>query len=144
VEYRLVDDWYLSGGYVFMDATVRESSVNPELVGNQLAQVPKNRGSIQVAYANPRFLNVGLGLLFIGRQFDDDRNVRTVPGETEPGLPGYTVAEFSASHDFGESIQVFFGVQNLFDKTYIVQTNPTTSGTPRLVHGGIRVRWTGR
>jgi len=39
---------------------------------------------------------------------------------------------------------VFFGVQNLFDKEYYVGFAPTTIGTPRLVNGGIRVRWSGR
>ena len=143
-EYQLTQDVKVSGGYVFNDATVRESSLNPDLVGNRLAQVPKNRGSIHLSYANPRLVNVAMGLQFVGHQFDDDQNIRSVPGESEPGMPGYTVADLSASRQFGRSLQVFFGIQNLFDKVYIVQTNPTTSGTPFLVHGGIRVRWTGR
>jgi hypothetical protein len=32
-------------------------------------------------------------------------------------------------------------VQNLFDEEYIVGTLPTTIGSPRLVHGGVRVRF---
>ena len=35
-------------------------------------------------------------------------------------------------------------IQNLLDKEYLVQTNPSTIGTPRLVNGGIRIRFTGR
>ena len=34
---------------------------------------------------------------FLGTQFDDDLNVRIVPGQTTPGLPKYAVADFSAS-----------------------------------------------
>jgi hypothetical protein len=27
---------------------------------------------------------------------------------------------------------------------YFVQTNPSTIGTPRLINGGVRIRWSGR
>jgi outer membrane receptor protein involved in Fe transport len=49
-----------------------------------------------------------------------------------------------ASRSFGNNLDVFFGVQNLFDQAYFVQTNPSTVGTPRLVSGGVRVRFVGR
>jgi outer membrane receptor protein involved in Fe transport len=39
---------------------------------------------------------------------------------------------------------VFFGVQNILDEEVYVQTNPTTVGAPRLVQGGVRVRFAGR
>jgi len=60
------------------------------------------------------------------------------------GLPGYKVVDLSASRDLGRNLQVFFGVQNLFDREYFVQTNPSTIGTPRLVNGGVRIRFSGR
>ena len=50
----------------------------------------------------------------------------------------------SASRDIGRNLQVFFGVQNLFDQEYYVQLQPTTIGSPRLINGGVRVRWSGR
>ena len=60
------------------------------------------------------------------------------------GLPGYTVVDLSASRQIGRSVQAFFGVQNLLNTVYFVQTNPSTIGTPRLVNGGVRIRWSGR
>jgi outer membrane receptor protein involved in Fe transport len=38
-------------------------------------------------------------------------------------------------------VEVFFGVQNLFDQAYYVGTLPTTTGTPRFASGGLRVRF---
>jgi hypothetical protein len=35
-------------------------------------------------------------------------------------------------------------VQNLFEQDYFVGTLPTTVGSPRLVHVGVRVRWNGK
>ena len=87
-------------------------------------------------------------------QYNDDQNVNFIPvatlteagydGATGPGLPKYGVVDLMASRDVGRNLQVFFGVQNLFDQVSFVQTNPSTIGTPRLVNGGIRVRFSGR
>jgi outer membrane receptor protein involved in Fe transport len=154
VEYRVGSAWRFSGGYLYDQAKVREFAANPALVGNFLPQVPAHRGSVQAAYSNPRYLTVSAGVQFLGRQFDDDQNIRAVPAaalaeagyavSTAPGLPGYTVVDLMASRAFGPNLDVFFGVQNLFDREYFVQTGPSTIGTPRLVSGGIRLRLMGR
>ena len=154
VEYRLGSFWRVSGGYLYNNAKVKENPATPGLVGNTLAQVPSHRGSWQVAYANPRYATVAVGFQFIGRQFDDDLNVRVVPAaalaeagysaSTEPGLPKYAVVDLMAGRAFGPNTEVFFGVQNLFDQKYFVQTNPSTFGTPRLVNAGVRLRFAGR
>jgi outer membrane receptor protein involved in Fe transport len=152
-EYRLGDMWRVSGGYLFNDATVRENDRNPSLVGKYLPQVPKHRGSFRVAYADPKIVTVSVGAQFFGRQFDDDLNVRGVPANgcavssttcADPGLPGYGVIDFMASRAFGRNLEAFFGVQNAGDTEYFVGTNPTTIGSPRLVNGGIRVRFSGQ
>jgi outer membrane receptor protein involved in Fe transport len=144
MEYVVASFWRVSGGYLYNNAKVTENDKNPAVVGKYLPQVPKHRGSVQFAYVNPRMVNVGIGLQFIGRQFDDDLNVRVVPGESEPGLPGYTMADLTVSRDLVRNLEVFFGMQNIFNEEYIVGTLPTTIGSPRLYHGGVRVRWTGR
>jgi outer membrane receptor protein involved in Fe transport len=144
VEYSVATFWRISAGYLYNQAKVTEFERNPVLVGKFLPQVPKHRGSVQLAYSNPRFANIGIGLQFFGRQFDDDQNTRAVPGESEPGLPGYTMADVTVSRTINRNFDVFVGMQNLFDKEYIVSTLPTTIGAPRLVHGGVRVRFAGR
>jgi outer membrane receptor protein involved in Fe transport len=155
VEYRFRSSWRLSGAYLYEEATVTDGGVaNAGLVGKYLAQVPKQRGSIQVAYSSSRYASVAVGIQFIGLQYNDDRNVNFIPAATlteagydasaRPGLPGYASVDLTVSRDVGPHLQVFVGVQNLFDEVYFVQTNPSTTGTPRLVNGGVRVRFTGR
>ena len=144
VEYRVSRQWRVGAGYLFNSAKVTEFSANPALVGLYLPQVPKHRGSVNVAYSNPKVVTATMTAFFYGRQFDDDLNLRTKPGETEPGLPAYGTVELSALREIGRNLDVFFGVQNLFDKEYYVGYSPTTIGTPRLVNAGIRVRWSGR
>ena len=144
IEYRINASLRLTGGYLFNDAKVTEFEANPALVGLYLPQVPKHRGTVGVSYTNPRWVTVAATGMFFGRQYDDDLNQRTKPGETEPGLPPYGVMDFSVSRDFGRNLQAFFGVQNTFDQEYYVQLQPTTTGSPRLINGGIRVRFSGR
>jgi outer membrane receptor protein involved in Fe transport len=103
--------------------------------------VPRHRGSAQISYTNPRYFNAAVGVQAIGRQFDDDLNSRIVPGESEPGLPGYVLMDLSASKPIGQNVEIFVGAQNVFDRSYFVGTLPTTTGTPRLVHGGVRIRF---
>jgi outer membrane receptor protein involved in Fe transport len=143
-EVRIGSSLKLSGGYLFNDAKVTEFDVNPALVGLYLPQVPKHRGSVSVAYSNPRYATLSVSALFFGRQFDDDLNARIKPGESEPGLPAYGTVEMSATRSLGRNFDVFLGVQNLFDQEYYVMLLPTTIGSPRLVNGGVRVRWSGR
>jgi outer membrane receptor protein involved in Fe transport len=143
-EYRFSQYWRASAGYLFNNAKVTEFAANPALVGKWLPQVPQNRGSVSIAYANPRIATLSFSVLGYGLQYNEDLNNGVVPGETEPGLPAYATVEFSALRSFGRNFDVFFGVQNAFDQEYIVQLLPTTVGNPRIVNGGIRVRWSGR
>jgi outer membrane receptor protein involved in Fe transport len=152
-EYRLGTFWRVSGAYMRDDAKVTDGGTVPALVGKFLPQVPKHRGSVQVAYSNPKIATVALGIQAAGLQFNDDLNTQFIPAATlaaagyDPvaaGLPGYTVVDLTIARDIGRNIQAFVGAQNLFDADYFVQTNPSTVGTPRLVNVGIRVRLAGR
>ncbi|MGB7217748.1 MAG: TonB-dependent receptor [Vicinamibacterales bacterium] len=142
VEYRVGPYWRASGGYLFDRATVEEYAPNPQLlasiVGNDLPQVPTHRGSVHAAYANPRYATISVGVQMVGRQFDDDQNTSTRV------LPGYATVDFAVSRTIMRNVEAFFGVQNLFDKEYVVGTLPTTIGSPRLVNGGVRLRLVGR
>ncbi len=143
-EYRFRDMWRLSGGYLYNQAKVRAFAANPALVDKFLAQVPEHRGSFRVSYVNARYVTVAIGAQFLGRQFDDDLNSRVVPGFTDPGLPKYAMWDLTASRAVGHNLEVFFGVQNLADRQYFVGTLPTTIGSPRLVNGGVRIRFSGK
>jgi outer membrane receptor protein involved in Fe transport len=134
----------VSAGYLFNLAKVTENEIDPTLVGNYLVQVPKNRGSVSIAYTDPKIANLSLALQFVGRQFDDEANTATVPGEDAPGLPAYTMVDFNAGRTITRNLDVFLAVQNMFNVEYIVQTAPTTIGAPRLVSFGLRFGWNGR
>jgi iron complex outermembrane receptor protein len=136
VDYRFGRAWRAGAGYVFNRARVTENDVDTSLVDNYLPQVPQNRGSLSASYSDPRYLTASVSAIFVGDQFDDDLN--------EDVLPAFGVVELSLLRAVGRNLDVFFTVQNLFDKEYYVQLSPTTTAAPRLVNGGIRLRFARR
>ena len=109
---------------------------------------------MRAVYSHPRYVTAAVGMQFVGRQYDDDRNERAVPApaladagysaSTKPGLPGYRMIDFTVSRAFGRNVDVFVGVQNLLDQVYFVGTMPTTIGSPRLANIGARIRFAGK
>jgi iron complex outermembrane receptor protein len=158
VDYRAGTTWRIGGGYVYDLAKVTEYSPTPapavSLVGKYIAQVPKHRGSFRVAYTNPKVATVAFDMQAMGLQFEDDQNALVVPAAsladagyavtTDAGLPGYAVANLTVGRSIVQNVDVFVGVQNLFDQTYFVGLLPTTIGTPRLYNVGFRIRFAGR
>jgi len=147
VAYRFSTAFSASAAYVFDIAKVHSyvpDGSGVDLTGKYLAEVPKNRGTVQLSYNNPKFINASVALQIVGHQFDDDQNIAAIfpliPDKTEVGLPAYTVTDLTFSRIINSQVDCFVGVQNLFGTVYYVGTNPTTIGTPRLINGGIRLR----
>ena len=68
---------------MFDDAKVTDGGVaNAALVGKFVLQVPKHRGSLQVAYSDPKYASVALGMQLLGLQYNDDQNVQFIPAAT--------------------------------------------------------------
>jgi outer membrane receptor protein involved in Fe transport len=144
VEYQIDRSWSVSAAYLYNRAKVTENPSNTALVGLYLPQVPKHRGSVEVTYANPRWFTANLLVQASGRQFDDDRNVLSIPGYSTPGLPKYGVVSFSISRQVTHNFEVFAAAQNLLDQQYFVGTGPSLVGSPRIASVGIRVRVSGQ
>jgi outer membrane receptor protein involved in Fe transport len=155
VEYQIGSFWRVSGAYVYDQAKVTDGGVaNAALVGKYVPQVPLHHGTFQIAYSNPKYASVALSVQAMSLQYNDDQNVQFIPAATlaeagynsftGPGLPGYASVDLTALRDVGRNVQVFYGVQNLFNQVSFVQTNPSTTGTPRLMNVGVRVRFSGK
>ncbi len=154
LEYRFESDWRVTGAYLYNVAKVTDGGVaNAALVGKYLPQVPKNRGTLQLAYGNPKYFNAAIGIQIYGLQYDDDQNVRAVQSAAlaeagysttlGAGLPGYTTVDITASRAINRNFEVFAGAQNLFNREFFVGTLPDTIGTPRLVNVGVRIKFGG-
>jgi len=133
VEYRLFSDWKITSAYLYDLGQVKEFEQNPAIVGRVLAQVPRNRGTFGVEYTNTKLADVAVQYHYTSVQYDDDLNTLT------RRLGGFGTVDLTVSRQLRENLDVFFNLQNMFDKEFVVQTNPRTIGTPRLFSFGFRI-----
>ena len=133
--------WMFWASYLYNESTVRAFPADPSLEGKRVPQVPKNMYTLGGQYLNPRLVNAAIIGRFVGNQFEDDRN--------QIVLKSFFVANVNLWRPMPLQLmaagEIFLGVENLFNSTYAVGKDPVTglvtTGTPRLVHGGIRFRF---
>ena len=136
LEYRPNASWVMSGSYLFNDTEVLSAPNQPQLEGKQIAQVPEHRFTLILSYSNPDILNATIEGRYVGEQFEDDLNSIT--------LDDFFVVNLQLSRQFMKGWEAFFGVENLFDKTYEVGKTTdgiVTIGAPLLIHGGIQAQF---
>ena len=83
--------------------------------GPVFAAGPEHRGTVNVAALESTPSDGHRRRQLLRPAIRRDQNARIKPGETAPGLPSYGIVDLSASRDIGRNLQVFFGVQNLFE-----------------------------
>jgi len=121
---------------IFNDARVESAVVAPQLVGKQLAEVPKIGASLSATWRPIARLRLTPRVRYIGRQFDDDLN--------QLPLASAVVTDIGARYQVSVHLELFLDVQNLTDET--VETSHSSTGvfgqdTPRLAFGGLRFGW---
>jgi len=130
-DYQLAHALRLQASYLLSDARVTEFSAAPEIVGNLLPQVPRQRASVRLDYLHPRVVNVSLRGRYESLRYDDDQN--------QLPLASLFVADLTLDRPLGGSWGAFVSAQNLFDRRYPVQATPVELlGTPFTVVGGLR------
>lgn len=120
----LTETWKLNLAYLFSDAAVRPS-------GLRLPQVARHQASLELAYTGP--VTVGLEGRWVGGQFEDDQNLLT--------LDPFSVFNVILRRPLTDRTDLFFAVENLFDRKYAVGRTPLpTLGTPRIFQAGVHFR----
>ncbi len=117
--------WRLRAGYLFSDAIVEET-------GLRLPQVPRHQGSFSVTYLG--WIEATLEGRASSNQYEDDLNVLD--------LGSYAIVNLSLRRRLHARATLFLEAENILDETYAVGRLPVERlGTPRLVRGGIRMRF---
>ena len=126
----------LSASYTYSHAKVRDSvpPANPlqHIDGRDPAQTPRHAASATLAWAPEGGVRLAATLRYVGRQYEDDLNVDSLPG-------ALTVDGF-ASVPVGRGVSVVGRVENLFDKTVITRNagGSMDLGTPQTFWIGLR------
>lgn len=136
LEYRLNAQWAVSGSYLFNETEVLSAPNQLDLEGKRIAQVPRHQFTLKLSYTNPALLNVSIQGRYVGDQFEDDLNSLK--------LGDFFVVDLLLSRQLMKGWEAFFGVENLFDRTFEVGKTVdgiVTIGAPVLIHGGIRAQF---
>jgi outer membrane receptor protein involved in Fe transport len=125
---------FLGGGYQYARATVTRFDQNTALIGNWIPQVPRNTAAALATVTKKRWGTLAVQIRGTGHQFDDDQNHFL--------LHSFFRADAYAAHELNRHVELFASGENLFDRTIEVGRTPVlTLGTPRIVQGGLRLRW---
>lgn len=130
--YQPTPAWRLFLSAILLDAEVTENPIDPELVGNRLSRAPEDQAALSVSYNNRRLFSALVRARYVGDAYDDVEN--------EEYMPSYYLIDLSLGRGLGPRWELFAGVENLLDKTYIVSiaSAGTLIGAPRLYHLGLR------
>ncbi len=133
LEVKLAKSWGLSASYLNSDGEVIDSPNQPALEGKSIAQVPEHQLTLGLVYDNPRLLGSRLQTRYVSSQFEDDLNSRE--------LDDYMVVDLSFWKKIRANLDLFLGVENLFDETFEAGKSAdglVTIGSPLRVHLGVR------
>lgn len=134
---QLSNSWTLSGGYLFVDATVLEFPANTTLTGKRLPQVARRQLTFQTRYTNPSRFTLAFQGRASSRQFDDDQNLF-------PLDPYFTLDAF-ISRRITSSLEAFGAAENIFNQRYTAGRTPLrTIGPPILFRIGFRLHFGAR
>ena len=130
-------DIQIMAGYTYTAATVLSYPGNPggiDLVGLDVAQVPRNVFTWEARYWNPSRLLLSVDGRFVSRQFDDDQN--------QFPLGGFYTMNLQVGRTLTRHLEVFAAVENLLDQRYQVARTPVVNlGPPILLRAGMRLQY---
>lgn len=116
--------------YTFVDTVVTE---HPALVGKQLPQDPRHRGTAILAYRDPSLLFATVELKWLGPQYEDDLNTLK--------LDSVVLLSASLGVPLTEEIEIYGAAENILDRTYLVgRAGIDTIGAPFSARVGVRMR----
>jgi outer membrane receptor protein involved in Fe transport len=121
---RPLPRWEIQAAYLYTDSRV-------ERTGLRVPQVPFHQGSFGIAFDGP--VAVFIQGRWSGEQFEDDLN--------QLPLRSSFVTDLSVRRPLGHRLDLFLGVENLFDEQVVTGRLPLeTLGTPRIVQLGVTAR----
>lgn len=120
-EYKLFPDLFLFANYAYLYTEVEEYTNPPgaslgtpytsdDYKGNQLTNQAQNKVNVGLTYDNPKILTTSLKCRYVGTRYDNLENTTK--------LKSYVTADFLLSRKIGDSLQVSFEINDLFDKSW--------------------------
>ncbi len=128
----VTDDLELHFGFAHVDAEVRASGASAPLNGLRPAQVPRHFATASFTYVRGSDVTVEGKLRYLGRQFEDDANVRI--------LDHALTADLAFGYAINEKLNVQLRGENLFDarvEAAISSAGVIERASPRTIWFGL-------
>ncbi len=125
-------EFNFSVGYLLSDSRVLKFPANEDLESLRVPLVSKHQFTFQTLYANRKGWSFSLQGRASSAQFDDDLNQFRLE-------PFFQLDTFGAKR-FSESLQIFVGIENVFNSRYSVGKTPIRS-VSSPINGRIGLRW---
>ena len=126
-------DLSLAFGYQFAHAVVTNFSLQPQLVGLWIPDVPRNSTTAQLRYQHGP-ASYTLAAREIGRAYDDSANTYK--------LHSFFVLDAYAETRVRSHVSLYISLQNLLNRSIETARTPNlTLGTPFIAQGGVRLNW---
>ncbi len=126
----------LETAYQYAAAIVVSSPANVSLVGLDVPEVPRNVGTAQLRYSNPKTLTFAMQARYVGKQYDDDQN--------QLPLNGFFTADAYLSRQIHRGVELYAAAENMFDRRYQVSRTPIVQlGPPVMARAGLRLTFGG-
>ncbi len=124
----LTEQWNIRANYAVLDTKNESPGTNN---GKDIARKPDSVGNVDLTYAATDRLNLGLGVRYVGKSWDNAAN--TVE------LKAYTLVDLRADYALTDAVSLYGRVENAGDERY--QTAATYAQLGRRVWVGVRTRW---
>jgi outer membrane receptor protein involved in Fe transport len=126
----------LETAYQYAAAIVVSSPANGVLVGLNVPEVPRNVGTAQLRYSNPKTLTFAMQARYVGKQYDDDQN--------QLPLNGFFTADAYLSRQIRRGVELYAAAENMFNRRYQVARTPIVQlGPPVMARAGLRLTFGG-
>jgi iron complex outermembrane receptor protein len=116
-QWQPVKNWQLQAGYAYSKAQIKASITNPQTVGMDLANAPRESGNFWTRYNVPngglKGLGLGLGVIYVGSAWAGDPTTTVYYP-----LAAYTRVDASAYYNW-KRYRFALNIQNVFDRRYI-------------------------
>jgi len=125
LQWQPIPNWQIQTGYAYSQAFIAASLTNPQTIGLDLVNAPRNTGNLWTRYNFPsgalKGFGLGFGAIFVGQAWSGDPTTALYYR-----LPGWVRLDTSAYYKW-KRYDFAVNVQNLADRRYIASAQSATT-----------------
>ena len=119
---NVTDKWQVFGGYTYQESELVKGAYNSTVIGEELANTPKNAASLFTTYRLLPKLTIGGGVYYTSKSWGGNQG-GAGGGANRVYAPEWTRVDLMGTYDINERASVTVNIKNVGDERYIMRTN---------------------